>query len=78
MADSKEALHGIMVAAMAWRVKYRKVNSKGETLMLQIPITALGVHKKNRGGVYPAGVRCKSLNEEILLVGFAKEEVNHG
>ena len=37
----------------------------------------MGVHKKNRGGVYPSGIRCKSLCVEVLEAGFLKEEVNH-
>ena len=36
-----------------------------------------GCHRKNRGGVYPSGKRCKSLCKEVLTVGFLKEEVNH-
>ena len=73
MADSKHD-KGILIEAMAMRVKYRKTNSDDAPLMLYIPVTDLGVHKKNRGGVYPAGVRCKSLCEEVVVAGFMQEE----
>ena len=74
MADSKQAKlsdSGLMVAAMAYRVKYRKVKK------MSARVESMGVHKKNRGGVYPAGPRCKSLCANVVEVGFLKEEVNH-
>ena len=37
----------------------------------------LGDHEKNRGGIYPSGVRCKALNLSICNSGFVKEEINH-
>ena len=43
---------------------------------VRLPIGALGVHQKNRGGVYPAGVRCKSLCEDVVDAGFSSEVVN--
>ena len=66
-----------MTAAMAWRAKYRKTLPDGKVLRAKLRIESLGVHLKNRGGVYPAGVRCKSLCEEAIEVGFVKEELNH-
>ena len=70
MVDSKHAtndeIHGLMTAAMAWRVKYRKTDNDGNAQKMYVPVGGLGVHKKNRGGVYPAGVRCKSLCVEVL------------
>jgi hypothetical protein len=81
MADSKHEdpsdKHGLMVAAMAYRVKYRKMGSDGKAVKIAVRIEHMGVHKKNRGSVYPAGVRCKSLCVEVLEAGFVKEEVNH-
>ena len=80
MADSKHANPGensLIVAAMAYRVKYRKVNSAGQAIKILLRIENLGVHMKNRGGVYPAGIRCKSLCGDVVLAGFVKEEVNH-
>ena len=81
MADSKHVdpsdKHGLMVAAMAYRVKYRKMGSDGKAVKIAVRIENMGVHKKNRGSVYPAGVRCKSLCVEVLEAGFVKEEVNH-
>ena len=66
-----------MVQAMAWRVKYRKTTSDGKILKMKLRIEALGVHPKNRGGVYPAGVRCKSLCEGAVDSGFVSEEANN-
>ena len=80
MTDSKHlnlSDNGLMVAAMAYRVKYRKVNPDGKARKIPVRIESMGVHRKNRGGVYPAGIRCKSLCAEVLEAGFVKEEVNH-
>jgi len=68
---------GLMVYAMAMRVKYRKHGHNGVFRKLMLQVNDMGVHKKNRGGQYPAGVRCKSLRSEALEAGFLKEEVNH-
>ena len=46
-------------------------------LRLFFPIASLGAHRKNRGGVCPAGVRCRSLCVDVATSGFLKEEVNH-
>ena len=80
MADSKHANlgdDGLIVAAMAYRVKYRKVNSAGQAKMIPVRVESMGVHMKNRGGVYPAGIRCKGLCADVVVAGFVKEEVNH-
>ena len=83
MADSKLATvangcdRSLMIAAMAYRVKYRKLNSAGNPQKFPVRIESAGVHRKNRGGVYPAGVRCKSLAVDVIEAGFLKEEVNH-
>jgi len=62
---------------MCWRVKYRKKGADGEMVRIKVRVESTGVHKKNRGSVYPAGVRCKSLSVDVLEAGFVKEEVNH-
>jgi hypothetical protein len=77
MADSKECSTSLMIAAMAYRVKYRKTDEAHKVIRKKVPVDSLGVHPKNRGGVYPSGVRCKSLCVEVIEVGFIKEEVNH-
>ena len=59
---------------MAYRVKYR-IDQKN--YRLDLAIRCLGTHKKNRGTVYPSGLRCKTLTVEVLKSGFLKEEVNH-
>ena len=66
-----------MIAAMAWRVNYRKLDAGSKVVRKKVSIQSLGVHPKNRGGVYPAGVRCKSLTVDVVDNGFVKEEVNH-
>ena len=68
---------GLMADAMAYRVKYRKVNNAGKVVKPFLHIDSIGVHKKNRGGVYPGGLRCKSLCVTVLEAGFLKEEFNH-
>ena len=68
---------GLAVAAMAYRVKYRLTNSDGTVQKVILRVTSLGVHKKNRGGTYPAGVRVRSLCENVIPQGFQKECVNH-
>jgi hypothetical protein len=77
MADSKQCGASLMIAAMAWRVKYRKTDEGNKVVRKRLRVENLGVHPKNRGGVYPSGVRCKSLCVEVMDVGFIKEEVNH-
>ena len=67
----------LMVAAMAYRVKYRKVDNAGKALKVRVGVEGMGVHKHNRGGLYPAGVRCKSLCETVLDAGFLKDEFTH-
>ena len=66
-----------MVAAMAWRVKYRRIDQQGDIQKLKLRLENLGVHPQNRGGVYPTGLRCKSLCVDVLKAGFLKEEVCH-
>ena len=70
MADSKHD-ESLLLAAMALRVKY----PKGQNIMVRIE--SMGVHKQNRGGLYPAGIRVKSMCVDVLGAGFLKEEVNH-
>ena len=68
---------GLMIYAMAMRIKFRKHDHDGIFRKVPLPVMGMGAHKKNRGGQYPAGVRCKSLCSEVLEAGFLKEEVNH-
>ena len=76
-AKQQRCSDGTMIAGMAYRVKYRKTCSSGRLVLKYLPIGIRGVHQKNHGGVYPAGVRCKSLNASICKSGFVKEEINH-
>ena len=66
--------YALMTAAMAYRVKYR-IDPKH--FMYELAIRCLGTHRKNRGTVYPCGLRCKTLTVNVLKSGFLKEEVNH-
>ena len=77
MADSKQCHPSLMIEAMAYRVKYRRTDSGGKVIRKKMCIDQLGPHRKNRGGVYRSGVRCKNLCVEVVDVGFVKEEVNH-
>jgi hypothetical protein len=75
--DQETDIEGVVTRAMAFRVKYRRKDKDALIVRPTIPIANLGVHPKNRGGVFPAGVRCRSLMKEVLEGGFAKEDVNH-
>ena len=77
MDDKTQTTTDLVTAAMALRVKYRKTNANGTTHLQELPIRVCGVHKRNRGGIYPAGVRCCSLCTDVIEAGFVKEEVNH-
>ena len=76
MDKSQACSTSVMTAAAAVRAKYRKTTADGQTLRCKLRVANLGVHPKNRGGMYPAGVRCKALCEEVLDVGFLKEEID--
>jgi hypothetical protein len=42
-----------------------------------IPLSLLGVHKQNRGGVYPTADTVQNLALKLLAVGFSPDEANH-
>ena len=68
---------GQVSAATALRAQYSIKDSNGKVQKMRLRIENLGVHPKNRGGVYPAGLRCKSLALDVLDVGVSKEELCH-
>ena len=72
------SLSGLVTMAMAWRVKCRLESPAGGAAKHRWPIQirGLGVHPNNRGGVYPSGLRCQSLLQEVMKAGFSKGEVN--
>ena len=74
-ADSDE---GVMVTAMAWRVKYRKVDDNNIPIKQMLAIGQTGPHPSNRGGVYACGDRVQGLCKDVLQTGFCKEEIDHG
>ena len=63
---------GLIKRAMAYRVKYRM--SGGRKL---ISLSRLGVHRLNRGGVYPQPDTVRNLGVKLLKTGFNVEEANH-
>ena len=74
---SADEQFSLAVNGMAWRVKYRKCDEGGKVLRVKFQIASLGVHRKNRGSLYPAGRRCKSLILDVGDVGFLKESLEH-
>ena len=66
---------GQVAAAAAFRAKYSRKDLNGKVQKVRLRIEHLGVHPKNRGGVYPSGLRCKALGTDVLDVGFNKEEL---
>ena len=80
MADSKlaDSKHGLMIAGMAYRVKYRIDFGNEQGCRLRVRPAELGVHKKNRGGVYPGGARCSELLVGCRTNGIMQDEVDHG
>ena len=66
-----------IIAAAAWRVKYRKTDGDGILVRPKVSIRDVGVHPKNRGGVFPNGMRCQSLCVDVVEAGFSKAEVSH-
>ena len=76
MADSKHLtqFQSVMTAAMCFRVKYRKTTGDGRVARQRVRIEVLGVHPKNRGGVYPSGLRLQSLTHSAFDAGFLIEE----
>jgi len=75
--DEATMIQGQVTKAMAWRVKYRKLDKDADAIKIKLAVQALGVHPMNRGGVFPSGSRCKHLCQEVFEAGFVKEEVNH-
>ena len=68
--------HGLMCKAMAMKVKYRIVHAGGATRK-RVPIDMLGVHPKNRGGVYPQPETLKGLLVKLRKWGYNQEEADH-
>ena len=77
MALETPASQGLITQAMSLRVKYRQVDSDGKIVRKKVHLQASGVHPMNRGGMFPSGIRCRSLCEDVISIGFAKEEVLH-
>ena len=60
--------------AAAWRIKYRDMKSSHK---VKVRVENMGVHDQNRSGVYPNGLRCKDLCENVLGAGFLKHEFSN-
>ena len=67
---------GLIRQAMAYRVKYRVIAANGAHKR-KLPLSLLGVHNRNRGGVYPSPETVENLGLKLLSVGFSSEEANH-
>ena len=63
---------GLVRAAMAFRVKYRVCQDRK-----LISLSRLGVHKLNRGEVYPQPDTVRNLGLKLLGTGFNESEANH-
>ena len=55
--------------AAAFRVKYRRAGG-----LICFPLQQVGFHPQNRNGQPPNGERCAGLCEDILALGFDREE----
>ena len=72
MATDGDEAYGIMKRATLLRLKYRVYDTKKK-----LQLTQLGVHPKNRAGIYPNANRVERLGTDILRDGFNLEEANH-
>ena len=69
--DGDEA-YGIMKRATLLRLKYRVHDTKKK-----LQLTQLGVHPKNRAGIYPNANRVEHLGIDLLRDGFNVDEAYH-
>ncbi len=75
-AEEKSIDMGVVRRAMALRVKYRVV-APGRKKKRRIPISVMGVHNMNRGGVYPQPDTVQGLGISVLSTGCNEDEANH-
>ena len=59
--------------AAAFRIKYSKHGS-----LLRLPVEQVGFHPKNRDGQPPNGERCCQLADDIVRLGFDRDEADAG
>ena len=80
VAASSSSVMGEIAEAMAFPVKYRKVYHEGNPNEgpIRLPIQTLGIHENNRNGVFPTGLRCKSLCEKVFTAGFTAVAADSG
>ena len=71
-SDATGTASGLMVKAAAYIAKYQKDGPK-----VRLRCSDSGVHKKNRGGEYPSGLRGKELLVELAKIGIIQDEVDH-
>ena len=72
MATDDDETYGIMKRATLLRLKYKVHDTKKK-----LQLTQLGVHPKNRAGVYPNAERVESLGTSLLKDGFNVDEAYH-
>ena len=63
----------IIRKAAAFRIKYTK-----HTSLLRLPVEQVGFHPKNRDGQPPNGERCCQLADDIVRIGFDRDEADAG
>ena len=76
-AQSKVDSASPCLQGTALRVKYRLMDVDGKPIKQIVGIQSSGVHRRNRGGVYPNGQRCKELCRQVLTDGFIQAEFEH-
>ena len=70
--DAEGNEHGLMIKATAYIAKYSKDGPK-----VRLRPGDVGVHKKNRGGEYPASLRGKELLVDMAKAGILQDEADH-
>ena len=68
---SKPIEYGIIRQAMAYRVKYRVSGAR------RVHVSMMGVHHRNRGGMYPQPDTVTQLGLQLLTDGFNVDEANY-
>ena len=68
--------YGLIVQAMAWRVKYRRTGEDGN-VKRRWSIWHMGVHQGNRGGVYPQQDDVRGLGKRLVELGYSQDEADH-
>ena len=74
--DGDASTVGLMRRAAAYEAKYVELDADGNPLRITVPILEVGVHPKNRGGVYTQGRHCKRLIAAMIWNSFEHSQNN--